>query len=150
MIARESLEAPDRCLTSGTWKDPWLGNRTQSYAAMTTVRLVDVGEAWQSGAWGWDATTQRAFANDLKYFGTLVAVTEKAENARRDREPQGWLPSKKGLRCAYVTQWIAVKYRWRLAIDDVEKAALTKAVAGCAVVSFKAPKRTTVVAAPPA
>lgn len=150
VISREALEAPKTCVKSGTWKDPWLGNRTGSYAAMTTVRLVDVGEAWQSGAFAWDARTGAAFANDLNYYGTLVAVTEKAENARQDREPGKWLPSKKGLRCAYVTEWIGVKYRWRLSVDQAEHHALSAALALCPATKIKVIKRAKVTMMPAA
>lgn len=143
VIAEEALDpAPKACVTfNRLWKDPWLGNRTQSSAAMTTVRLVFAGEAWNSGARAWDARTQRAFANDVNLARTLVAVTEKSAAARQDREPGVWLPSKKALRCAYVTDWIAVKYRWRLSVDDVEKQALSSALAGCKSVKIVTPKQ---------
>lgn len=59
VIADEALDpAPKACVPfNRVWKDPWLGNRTQSSSAMTTVRLVFAGEAWNPGAWVWDART---------------------------------------------------------------------------------------------
>lgn len=149
VIAEEALDpAPNACVTfNRIWKDPWLGNRTQSSSAMTTVRLVFPGEAWDSGAWTWDARTQGAFANDVNFVRTLAAVTKKAADARQDREPGAWLPSKKALRCAYVTDWIAVKYRWRLSVDDAEKQALSRALAACKAVKFVTPKRARVTTA---
>lgn len=149
VIADEALDpAPKACVSfNRVWKDPWLGTRTQSSSAMTTVRLVFPGEAWNSGAWAWDARTQGAFANDVNFARTLVAVTEKAADGRRDREPGSWLPSKKALRCAYVTDWIAVKYRWRLSVDAAEKQALSNALAGCKAVKIVLPKQARVTAA---
>lgn len=149
VLAKESLApAPRTCVNYNqrAWLDPWLGSKTQNAGVMTVQRLVSSGEAWQSGAHAWDAATQAAFASDLKYFGTLVAVTKKAVSERDDQEPQAWLPAKKSPRCAYVTEWIGVKYRWKLSIDDAEKQALTAALAKCPNTKIKVIKQAKVTA----
>jgi hypothetical protein len=59
-----------------------------------------------------------------------------------------WLPSKKALRCAYVTDWIAVKYRWRLSVDAAEKQALSRALVACTAVKIVLPRQARVTTAP--
>ena len=63
--------------------------------------------------------------------GLLIAVTAATNRSKGDREPDEWMPPLRSQRCDYVKQWIAVKYRWRLAVDSGEKSYLTRQLRSC-------------------
>ena len=98
--------------------------------------FVPLAEAWRSGARRWTAATRMAFANDLEYPGSLIAVTARTNRSKSDRDPSQWRPAFGAYRCTYMATWIAVKWRWRLTIDAVEKGALTVGLVGCSRKSF--------------
>ena len=82
----------------------------------------------------------RQLVNDLGYPATLVAVTASAARAKGGREPQDWLP-RAAYRCTYVADWVAVKWRWRLAVDKAEARFLTRTLRGCRWPQVRAPGR---------
>jgi hypothetical protein len=93
--------------------------------------LVPLAEAWRSGANRWTAGTRTRYANDLRYSATLIAVTAHANRSKGDQEPQDWLPVRHRYDCTYVANWVAVKWRWHLAIDGAEKRFLTSTLSDC-------------------
>lgn len=109
-------------VTSGRWRSPYDGRLVTSASTLEIDHLVPLKEAWVSGAWKWSRERRTAFANDLGYSGALIAVTQKSHRPKGDKDPSQWVP-KLG-RCAYVVQWIAVKWRWQLSIDKSEGMAL--------------------------
>ncbi|MGI3198742.1 hypothetical protein ACRJ4B_38255 [Streptomyces sp. GTA36] len=46
-------------------------------------------------------------------------------------ESSTWLPPFEGYRCQYVTDWVADKTRYQLAIDSAEEAVLSEALTHC-------------------
>ncbi len=129
VLAADALgRTPKSCSTRGLiWVDPFTGAKVRRASSMTVERLVPIEEAWDSGASRWDARSRNAFANDLLFDSTLVAVTGKSAAKRKGRDPAGWLP-KSAVRCDYVTRWISVKYRWGLSVDRAEADALLGAL----------------------
>ena len=111
------------------------GKWVSYYDARTWRRASDVDidhvvalkEAWDSGARRWNTDTRRRFANDLGDRRSLVAVTDNVNQAKSDRDPAQWLP-RKAAQCRYVKEWVAVKHRWKLAVDKAERRALLKVV----------------------
>ena len=103
--------------------------------------FVPLSEAWQSGAWRWSATTREAYANDLGYPLSLIAVTATTNRQKSDQDPAEWLPAFSDYRCTYVATWIAVKWRWRLTIDPAEQVALRLGITGCGAAA-RVPKPT--------
>ncbi len=91
--------------------------------------MVPLAEAWDSGAGRWNHDTRRRYANDLGDHRTLVAVTDNANQSKGDQDVAEWLPDFNV--CRYTTQWVAVKLRWSLAVDDTERDVLTDLAAGC-------------------
>jgi len=83
-------------------------------------------------------------ANDLGYDSTLLAATAAAVRTKGDREPQRWLPSRRAFRCTYVARWVAVKWRWHLAVDPAERRFLAKRLASCGWPTVIAPSRPTI------
>ena len=123
-----------------SWRSPYDGSVRRDAKSVVVESLVPRAEAWQSGAREWTSGTRAAFANDLSYGATLLAASRSSSEARRGREPQAWLPGKT-YRCEYVGRWVAVKWRWQLAVDKSEKAALTKALKSCGGPKISRPSR---------
>jgi hypothetical protein len=135
VLMKESLTAvsvASGCwLSGGSWFSAYDSVKTTDPSTFDIDHFVPLKEAWDSGASGWDSATREAFANDLGYEGSLIAVSASSNRTKSDRDPSDWLPDAASYRCQYVFTWLQVKLRWGLAIDGREKAALADASAGC-------------------
>lgn len=116
-------------VVDGRWRSVYDGDVTSNPSNFDIDHYVPLKEAWDSGAWRWNAATRERFANDLGYPGALIAVSASSNRSKSDRDPAEWLPER-GI-CAYAKTWIAVKFRWRLAVDSDEKSTLTRILQGC-------------------
>ena len=83
--------------------------------------VVALGEAWRSGAWKWSAARRQSYANDLGVAWTLRAVTDNVNQEKSDDDPTNWLPPLESATCVYLTEWVAVKIRWKLTIAAEER-----------------------------
>jgi hypothetical protein len=90
---------------------------------------VPLAEAWRSSAKRWNSATRKPYASDLGDFRILVAVSAHANRSKGDGDPAHWMPTYG--KCTYVRQWVAVKLRWRLKINPVEKRALLNRASHC-------------------
>ncbi|GAA3236003.1 hypothetical protein GCM10020256_54320 [Streptomyces thermocoprophilus] len=61
----------------------------------------------------------------------LIAVTDNVNQAKGDKDPAEWMPSRTAYRCTYVRAWVQVKYYYDLSVDSAEKTALTNYLSGC-------------------
>jgi hypothetical protein len=91
--------------------------------------VVPLAEAWDSGASAWSASQRQSYANDLGDSRTLVGVTDTVNQTKGDQDPTTWMPTYD--KCRYLREWVAVKIRWRLAVDSSEKSALQSLSSGC-------------------
>jgi hypothetical protein len=82
--------------------------------------VVALKEAWDSGAWAWDAGRQRQFGNDLDDVRTLRVVTAGLNSSKGDADPSNWIPPNDAAVCGYLADWIAIKVRWTLSMDESE------------------------------
>lgn len=121
-------------LTGGRWISAYDGVQTASTRSIDIDHMVPLAEAWDSGAWAWTPEQRMAFANDLGDSRSLIAVTASSNRQKSDQDPAEWLPSVG--RCTYLVQWIAVKVRWRLSVDPVEKQALRRLISDCGIASL--------------
>lgn len=129
-----------RCtVKSGKWVTTWDNKIHTSASTVQIDHLVPVHEAWGSGAKKWTQAKRVAFYNDISDKRTLNAQTGTLNAAKGARGPEHWLPPKN--RCQYVTDWVAVKKRWGLSVDPVEKAALTRLANGCPNVTVTVVRR---------
>ena len=135
VLMKESLTAvsvSSGCrLTGGKWFSAYDSVKTTDPSTFDIDHFVPLKEAWDSGARGWDSATRTAYANDLGYEGSLIAVSASSNRTKSDRDPSKWMPNAAGYRCQYVFTWVQVKLRWGLAVDGQEKAALVEGSAGC-------------------
>ncbi|MEV6756794.1 HNH endonuclease family protein [Streptomyces sp. NPDC051214] len=82
---------------------------------------MPLAEAWDSGARDWRAAERQAYANDLGEERALIAVTARSNRSKAAQDPSTWMPPAEDNRCEYVSQWIAIKTRMKLAIDPVRR-----------------------------
>jgi len=110
---------------TGKWVSAYDGKTFTVASKLDIDHLVPLQEAWTSGAYAWSAKKREAYANDLGYGASLIAVSKHANRSKGDKEPNAYLPALKSYRCAYVRNFIAVKSRWSLSVDSTEKTALS-------------------------
>ena len=88
-------------------------------------------EAWRSGAWAWASAQPMDYANDLGDSRTLLAVTASLNRSKGDKDVAGWLPQI--AQCTYISNWIAVKWRFDLTVDPTEGDFLKTKIAACKI-----------------
>lgn len=87
-----------------------------------------MAEAHRDGAKDWTRQRRVEFANDEL---NLTPTTAALNRAKSDKGPADWTPPIAG-RCAYATRYIAVKSRYQLPVDLLEKGALRWLLRSCA------------------
>lgn len=125
VLIRDSLTPaqvdPFGCrVVAGDWLSPFDGAMWENPADVDIDHVVALKEAWDSGAWAWTASQRRAFANDRTDHRTLRAVTDNVNQAKGDKDPSNWLPPLSSARCPYVADWLSIKARWQLSMDESE------------------------------
>ncbi|WP_375405962.1 excalibur calcium-binding domain-containing protein [uncultured Amnibacterium sp.] len=115
----------------GKWISAYDNKVITKASRLDVDHLVPLAEAWASGAWTWSARKRAAYANDLGYGPSLIAVSLSSNRSKGDRDPAQWIPAAKSDVCTYVKQFVAVKSRWKLSIDDAEKTAIVGYLATC-------------------
>lgn len=137
VLAAESLEPPtlsaDGCdVVSGLWRDAYTGETVRDSADLDVDHFVPLAEAHRSGGHAWDQERRVAYANDLGDARALIAVSASANRSKSDQGPEEWLPPDPAYRCRYVADWVAVKVRWGLAMDERERVTVGNLLRSCA------------------
>ena len=117
--------APER--TAGFKPSLFTSAVSRSVAAASVANIVTVREAWQSGAWAWSASKRKRFMNDRADKTMLALVRATSVQQRGDKDPAGWIPSTSNSICVYLGNWVAVKTKWGLAMDQREFVAVKTA-----------------------
>lgn len=130
-------------VATGRWTSPYDGAMWTLASDVDIDHVVPLAEAWASGirADGWPASRRVAYANDLGYDWSLLAVTDNVNQSKGDRDPAEWLPPSPEARCTYAVQWVSVKHRWDLSVDTSEQSALTSLLDTCEPVPVAVPPR---------
>jgi hypothetical protein len=126
-------------VVKGKWVSVYDGKRTRNSSKFDVDHRVPLAESWGSGAKSWNSSTRKRFANDLGYAPSLIAVSASSNRSKGARDPSEWMP-KASNRCQYASQWVAVKYRWRLSVDKPEKRALKRQLNNCSAKQVKVVK----------
>lgn len=138
-----------RQTTCGAEKGRWLSlydGVVLTRASQADIdHMVPLAEVWASGGRAWKPRQREAYANDL-YPRTLIAVSLSSNRSKGDSDPTEWLPPRRAYICRYLTNWVAVKYRWRLTVDPVERQTIARRFRSCPTASLALPnvKRATV------
>ena len=122
---------PFRCfVVEADWISAYDGKKTSDRTAVDIDHVVALKEAWDSGAFGWNEAQRTAFANDTSDPRTLLAVSSSSNRSKSDKDPSNWLPSLRGYWCTYISNWISVKARWNLSMDQSEFRRLNNLLTG--------------------
>ena len=100
-----------------TWTDP---------TELQIDHVVALSEAWDSGAWGWPGARRIAFGNDLEDPRSLRAVTGSVNGDEGAADPANWLPPRGPFVCQYLADWVAIKARLELSMDQSEHGRIGK------------------------
>jgi len=112
---------PFRCtVVEADWLSPYDGRRTSDRSEVDIDHVVALKEAWDSGAFAWSEPQRTAFANDTSDSRTLLAVSSSSNRSKSDKDPTNWLPPLRGYWCTYLANWVSVKARWNLSMDESE------------------------------
>ncbi len=135
VLKRDALGLPQvdpfRCfVVEADWLSPYDGRKSSDRTSMDIDHTVALKEAWDSGAWQWNLEQRTAYANDTSDPRTLVAVSASSNRSKGDRDPSNWMPQLRGFWCTYSANWIAVKARWGLSMDQSEWGRLNNVLSG--------------------
>ena len=131
MSAAKGGKAKGCVMRGSSWKLDYTKKSTTVPAKASVSLLIPAIEVWRSGGWNWTNKQRNAYSRDVKNLRVHMVTTKQLYKARKNREPQGWMPKNAAMKCQYAIDWTAVKYRYQLAIDDVEANALNNAMANC-------------------
>jgi cytochrome c5 len=125
ILKRDSISKPQvdpyRCyVVAGDWVSPYDGAKLSDRGDVDIDHVVALKEAWDSGAWAWSESQRKAYANDMSDRRTLIAVTDRVNVSKSDKDPSNWMPPLRSYWCTYLGDWISVKARWGLSMDQSE------------------------------
>lgn len=125
VLIRDSLTPPqiDRAgcaVVAGDWFSTYDALTWSDPGELEIDHVVALKEAWDSGANAWSAERLEAFSNDLVDARTLRAVTGEVNQAKSDNDPTNWLPPAPDAVCGYLADWVSIKARWGLSMDESE------------------------------
>ena len=118
-------------LTGGKWLSAYDGKTITNASLLDVDHMVPLAEAWRSGAWKWSSTKRQAYANDLDDARALIAVTLSTNRSKGDKDPALWMPLIG--QCNYVSNWIAIKWRYDLTVDVAEANVLKSFITTCRI-----------------
>jgi hypothetical protein len=129
------LSPSDACtVLSGHLDDAYTGRGIEfargarTSAAVQIDHFVPLSWAWRHGAWAWSDARRERLATDLD---ELQAVDGPTNQDKSDQGPGTWLPPDSAYRCLYVTRFAFVVSRYRLSIDDEDRAAIDRVLGAC-------------------
>lgn len=100
---------------SGRWKDFYFNEILLKASDIDIDHVVPVKHAYDIGAKNWDKKKRVAFYNDPE---NLVITNLKYNRQKGARTPGQWLPLQKNYACKYLNQWLLVKSKYELPIED--------------------------------
>lgn len=121
---------------SGTLKDPYTntvisfesGSGAQHDGGIQIDHVVAYAEAYNSGLDQYDEATRDRYYNDPD---VLLAVQNKANTTKSDKDAAHWQPDNTGFACQYASLQIGIKAKWGLSVDATERQALSSTLAAC-------------------
>lgn len=125
VLQRDTMSLPQidaiTCrVIEGDWYSPYDDLTFERAEDIDVDHVVALKEAWDSGAWQWSNPAKVAFANDLTDRRTLLAVSSDSNVAKSDKDPSNWLPTNADDVCRFIGDWVSIKARWGLTMDQSE------------------------------
>lgn len=127
-----TLEDNGCVVATGDYDDPYTGVRIdywQGHGALIDIdHVVSMGNAWATGAAGWDIKKRAAFANDPL---NLLPADAGANRQKGDGDAATWLPPNRSFRCSYVSRQVAVKTKYDLSVTGPERTSIEGVLTSC-------------------
>jgi len=120
-----------RVVTKGLWVGLYTGFVTTTPGELDVDHMVPLKEAHESGAWAWDSDKRRRYANDLSNSVHLIAVKAGANRSKGLMDPAEWMPPNRAYWCRYLLNWVDIKRRWMLTMDQSEADAVKQGFRVC-------------------
>ena len=128
-------------VSTGSWVSVYDGITVTDASKLDIDHFVPLAEAWVSGAYAWPNDKKVRYGNDLGYGPSLVAVTASSNRSKSDSDPAKWMPTNRAYYCDYAATWVAVKWRWSLTVDTLERRAVQAVLTGCTSVNVPLPSK---------
>lgn len=128
-------------VSTGSWVSLYDGVTLTDASKLDIDHFVPLAEAWVSGAYAWPNDKKVRYGNDLGYGPSLIAVSASSNRSKSDSDPAKWMPSNRTYYCDYAATWVAVKWRWSLTVDTLERRAIQAVLSSCVTISVPAPTK---------
>lgn len=104
------------------------GSASNKDGGIQIDHVVAYAEAYNSGLKDRTEDVRKAYYTDPD---VLLAVQAQANNAKKDADAAGWMPSWDAFRCDYAALQIGIKAKYSLTVDRKEHDALASTLAQC-------------------
>ena len=131
--SKPQVAYPGCKVVAGDWVSAYDGVSVSDPSSFDIDHFVPLKEAWDSGANLWSSSKRQTYANDLSDARALIAVTASSNRSKGEKDPPQWMPSNASYACTYLSNWVAVKSRWGLAMDQSEYGFIAKRLKGACV-----------------
>lgn len=135
-LSPAQVSYPGCAVIAGDWYSSYDNETTSDPTDLEIDHLVPLKEAWDSGARTWTTTQRRAFANDLDDERSLIAVTSSSNRSKGAADPSNWIPPHQASVCGYLSDWVAVKARWSLSMDQSEHGRIKNLLQTCPTITI--------------
>lgn len=143
VLIRDSQEpvkmAPNQCTVErGEWKDPYTGQTFVDARDIQIDHFVPLKNAYVHGASEWSRMERCLFGNFMGAPYHLLPVFGVENQTKSDKGIEAYLPPAKAYLCQYVSQWLKIKYIWKLKLNPNEVATVQRLLqrAQCQVEDF--------------
>ena len=118
-----------RVLT-GRWICPYTGLTYTESSDVDVDHVVALAEAHQSGGWAWTHEQREEYANYREDPDHLIVVDDATNSRKGALDPAEFLAGIiEGYRCDYLEEWVRIKDRWALSVDQAEAVAINAGIA---------------------
>ena len=118
-------------IKEGLWVGPYAGFITRDPQSLHVDHMVPLCEAWESGAHKWSELERKKYNNSLDEYYHLIATCLSTNTSKGQRDPADWLPPNRAYWCTYLEDWIAIKRKWELSMDQLEANTIRKGLQVC-------------------
>ena len=121
----------DGKVVAGLWVGPYCGFVTRNPGELDVDHMVPLKQAHLSGGYAWSADKRRDYANALTDNDHLIAVKAGCNRSKSAQDPATWMPPNRTYWCDYLEDWIAIKRKWDLSMDQAEVDAVRSGLRVC-------------------
>jgi hypothetical protein len=127
---------PGCAVVAGDWYSTYDNQNITDPSLIDIDHVIALKESWDSGAHAWTPERREAFANDLSDPSSLAAVTSTSNASKGARDPSNWIPSHQPAVCGYLADWVSIKARWKLNMDQSEHGRIRNLLKNCRAITL--------------